>query len=62
MTTGNFITLALIIGFGYMMFKGGGCCGSHGGHKKGHEGHEGHEEGKDEKPEIGPGENKVEQK
>ncbi len=59
MTSGNFITLALIIGFGYMMFKGGGCCGSHGGHKKDHEGHE---EGKDEKPEIGPGENKVEQK
>ncbi len=56
MTFGNVITLVLVVGFGYMMFKGGGCCGSHGGHK----GH--NEEGKDEKPEIGPGENKVEQK
>ena len=36
MTFGNLITLIFVIGFGYMMFKGGGCCGSHGGHKNPH--------------------------
>ncbi len=47
MTFETVITLILVGGMGYMMFKGGGCCGP-GGHKKGHE------DGKDEKPEIGP--------
>ena len=36
MTFENLITLIFIIGFGYMMFRGGGCCGSHGGHEKHH--------------------------
>ncbi len=36
MTFGNIITLLFVVGFGYMMFKGGGCCGSHGGHKGPH--------------------------
>lgn len=52
----NLITLIFIVGMGYMMFRGGGCCGSHGGHKKHHE------DEKHEKPEIGPGENKLESK
>jgi len=41
MTFENLITLALVVGFGYMMFKGGGCCG-HDDHTK-HESHAGHE-------------------
>ena len=56
MTFETVITLILVGGMGYMMFKGGGCCGSHGGHKKHHE------EGTDEKPEIAPGESKVQSK
>lgn len=38
----NWLYLLLMFGFGYMMLKGGGCCGgghSHGGH--GHAGHDG---------------------
>lgn len=46
MTLENLITLIFIVGFGYMMFRGGGCCGSHGGQKKHHE------ETKDETPEV----------
>ncbi len=34
MTFDNIITLLFVVGFGYMMFRGGGCCGSHGGHDK----------------------------
>jgi len=45
MTFENLITLALVVGFGYMMFKGGGCCGSHGGHGKNDE--------KEKEPEVG---------
>ncbi len=30
MTSGNIITILLVVGFGYMMFRGG-CCGGHGG-------------------------------
>jgi hypothetical protein len=56
------ITLVLIGGMGYMMFKGGGCCGP-GGHKKDDvEGTDEKQVGKHEKPEIGPGENKEENK
>ncbi len=55
MTFETLITRILIGGMGYMMFKGGGCCGL-GGHKKDHE------EDKGEKPEISPGEDKVEGK
>jgi hypothetical protein len=56
MTFNNLISLVFIIGLGYMMFKGGGCCGSHGGHKK----DEGEGEEKKGKPEIGPGTGKPE--
>jgi len=41
MTFENIITLIFIVGFGYMMFRGGGCCGSHGGHKEHHKDGEG---------------------
>jgi len=36
MTFETLITLILVVGFGYMMFRGGGCCGSHGRHKDHH--------------------------
>ena len=41
MSFDNLLTLLIIGGLGYMMFRGGGCCGSHRGHK----GH--HDEGDD---------------
>ena len=34
MSFDNLLTLLIIGGLGYMMFRGGGCCGSHGGHGK----------------------------
>lgn len=34
MNFNNLLTLVLIVGMGYLMFRGGGCCGSHGGHTK----------------------------
>ena len=37
MSFDTLITLLIIGGLGYMMFRGGGCCGSHGSHK-GHHG------------------------
>jgi hypothetical protein len=33
MTFNNLITLLFVVGMGYMMFRGGGCCGGHGKHK-----------------------------
>lgn len=33
MTFENLIGLIIIAGLGYMMFRGGGCCGSHGVHR-----------------------------
>lgn len=47
MTSGNIITLIVVVGFGYMMLKGGGCCGSHGSHG----GHGKHDDKEDE-PEV----------
>jgi hypothetical protein len=32
----NILTLLIIAGLGFMIFRGGGCCGSHGGHKGQH--------------------------
>ena len=37
MSFDTLFTLLIIGGLGYMMFRGGGCCGSHGSHGK-HEG------------------------
>ncbi len=34
MSFDTLFTLLIIGGLGYMMFRGGGCCGSHGGHGK----------------------------
>ncbi len=34
MSFDNLLTLLIIGGLGYMMFRGGGCCGSHRGHSK----------------------------
>jgi len=51
MTFANLITLLFIVGFGYMMFRGGGCGGSHGGHKK----HHGEGEDKSSNPDAGSG-------
>ena len=34
MSFDTLFTLIIIGGMGYMMFRGGGCCGSHGGHGK----------------------------
>lgn len=34
MSFDTLFTLIIIGGLGYMMFRGGGCCGSHGGHGK----------------------------
>ena len=36
MSFDNLLTLLIIGGLGYMMFRGGGCCGSHGKHKDHH--------------------------
>jgi hypothetical protein len=36
MSFDNFLTLLIIGGLGYMMFRGGGCCGSHGSRKEHH--------------------------
>jgi hypothetical protein len=36
MSFDTLFTLLIIGGLGYMMFRGGGCCGSHGGHKGSH--------------------------
>ena len=33
MSFDTILTLLVVGGMGYMMFKGGGCCGSHGSHK-----------------------------
>ncbi len=41
MSFDNLLTLLIIGGLGYMMFRGGGCCGSHGGHGKHKDGGEG---------------------
>ena len=30
MSFDNILTLLVVVGFGYMMFRGGGCCGGHG--------------------------------
>jgi hypothetical protein len=30
MSFDNILTLLIVVGFGYMMFRGGGCCGGHG--------------------------------
>lgn len=32
MSFDNLLTLLIIGGLGYMMFRGGGCCGGHGSH------------------------------
>jgi hypothetical protein len=37
MSFDNLLTLLIIGGLGYMMFRGGGCCGSHGSHKGNHD-------------------------
>ncbi|MDD3706538.1 MAG: YHS domain-containing protein [Clostridiaceae bacterium] len=45
---GNWWYLLLIGWFGFMMFRGGGCCGgrhSHGGHSRGGHAHTGHNGG-----------------
>jgi hypothetical protein len=42
MSFDSLLTLLIIGGLGYMMFRGGGCCGSHGGHGK-------HQNGDEEK-------------
>ena len=34
MSFDNLLTLLIIGGLGFMMFRGGGCCGSRGGHGK----------------------------
>ena len=34
MSFDTLFTLIIVGGMGYMMFKGGGCCGSRGGHGK----------------------------
>jgi len=41
MSFDNLLTLLIIGGLGYMMLRGGGCCGSHGGHGKHKDGGEG---------------------
>ena len=41
MSFDNVLTLLIVVGMGYMMFRGGGCCGSHGGHGKNKDGDEG---------------------
>jgi hypothetical protein len=55
MTFENLITLIFVVAFGYMMFRGGGCCGSQGGHQKDH----GEGEDKGEKLNAGSGEKRV---
>ncbi len=40
MSFDNLLTLLIIGGLGYMMFRGGGCCGSRGGHSKHKDGSE----------------------
>lgn len=43
----NWWYLLLLVGFGFMMFRGGGCCGghSHGGHSHSGHDHTGHNGG-----------------
>jgi hypothetical protein len=52
MSFDNLLTLLIIGGLGYMMFRGGGCCGSHGSHGK----HESGGKEKDEKTVANPDE------
>jgi hypothetical protein len=44
MSFDTLFTLLIIGGLGYMMFRGGGCCGSRGSHG-GHKGHHGNDDG-----------------
>ncbi|GBE15489.1 hypothetical protein BMS3Abin14_01555 [bacterium BMS3Abin14] len=51
----NTLFLLLIVGgMGYMMFKGGGCCGGHGGHGKHDGGGEKTDDKTDDKTGAGP--------
>jgi hypothetical protein len=52
MSFDNILTLLVVVGFGYMMFRGGGCCGSHRGHKDHHS--DGSETGINTDSERGP--------
>jgi len=50
----NILNLLIIVGLGYMVFRGGGCCGSHGGHKGHYGDSSGNEEEGNQTQEQGP--------